>query len=79
MFGPYMLIAPVLYENQTAREVYLPSGCIWTALQNGQVYQGGQTISTDAPLAEIPVFLKNNAIAGLTESWKNIRREKLNL
>ena len=50
MFGPYILVAPILYEDQNERDVYLPSGTTWTLLMNGEVYEGGQTLHVTAPL-----------------------------
>lgn len=61
MFGPDLLVAPVLQEGSTERGVYLPAGAEWTELRSGRVYKGGQTITAAAPLEVIPVFLKNGA------------------
>lgn len=61
MFGPDILVAPVLQEGSTERGVYLPAGAEWTELRSGRVYKGGQTITAAAPLEVIPVFLKNGA------------------
>ena len=56
MFGPDMLVAPVLYAGQREREVYLPIGANWKNSENGEVFEGGKTIKVDAPLDVIPVF-----------------------
>ena len=61
MFGPDLLVAPVMYPGAVSRKVYLPAGCTWTCMRDGKVYEGGQTIVTEAPLSCIPVFLKNGA------------------
>lgn len=61
MFGPDLLVAPVLQEGSTERGVYLPAGAEWTELRSGRVYKGGKTITAAAPLEVIPVFLKNGA------------------
>ncbi len=58
MFGPDVLVAPVLFQGATAREVYLPAGTQWTDAWTGQVYAGGQRISADAPLEKVPVYLR---------------------
>lgn len=57
MFGPDMLVAPVLYEKQRERQVYLPDGA-WRNLNDKKVYTGGQVICSDAPIDTIPVFVK---------------------
>lgn len=75
MFGPSILVAPILYEDQTERTVYLPSGYKWTLLSDGTVYEGGQTIHVTAPLEQIPVFISEDG-PDLVEGWKKIREEQ---
>ena len=75
MFGPSILVAPILYEDQTERTVYLPSGYKWTLLSDGAVYEGGQTIHVTAPLEQIPVFISEDG-PDLVEGWKKIREEQ---
>ena len=65
MFGSDILVAPVLYEGQTEREVYLPAGARWTCVHDGKVYEGGGTVTIDAPLEVIPVFLKDGKLPEL--------------
>ena len=57
MFGPDVLVAPVLYEGVREREVYLPEGT-WRNINDGKEYKGGQTITAAAPYDAIPVFAK---------------------
>lgn len=57
MFGSEYLVAPVLYADQTSREVYLPKGN-WSALYSGKEYAGGTTITCSTPIDCIPVFRK---------------------
>jgi len=61
MFGPDVLVAPVLYEGARRRKVYLPEGAKWTDASTGKVYSGGQTIECEAPLETVPVFLRDGA------------------
>lgn len=68
MFGPDLLVAPVCHEDSAGsgksarnRSVYLPAGASWTCSHTGKVFAGGQTISVDAELDTIPVFLRNGA------------------
>ena len=58
MFGPNKLIAPVLEAGKRSREVYLPCGARWKNIETGECFEGGQTITADAPLDVIPVFEK---------------------
>ena len=59
LFGPNILVAPILYENCFSRDVYLPIGDTWTDAWSNKAYEGGQTITVDAPLNQIPVFTRN--------------------
>ena len=72
MFGSSILVAPILYEDQNERDVYLPSGNKWTLLMNGEVYEGGQTLHVTAPIDEIPVFIREGG-PDLVDGWKKIR------
>ena len=55
MFGAKYLVAPIFQLNQFAREVYLPAGS-WKLTSTGETYEGGQTVTVDAPLDYMPVF-----------------------
>ena len=61
LFGPDLLVAPVLMEGVRSREVYLPAGKMWTDAWSGQSFEGGQRIVADAPLERIPLYLRANA------------------
>jgi alpha-D-xyloside xylohydrolase len=61
MFGPDLLVAPVMEAGVTKRPVYLPAGARWTNAWTGQVFDGGKTIDVDAPLDTIPLFLRDGA------------------
>ncbi|WP_410512795.1 glycoside hydrolase family 31 protein [Paenibacillus sp. BR2-3] len=61
MFGPSLLVAPVHVPGAISRSVYLPDG-IWHDWNSGNKFTGGQTIQYSAPLATIPVFVKEGSI-----------------
>jgi len=61
MFGPALLVAPVLYEGARSREVYLPAGTTWTDAWTDESFDGGQWITADAPLEQIPLYLRGGA------------------
>ena len=67
MFGPDMLIAPVLEAGVASRNVYLPKGVTWVEQATGTLYEGGVTVSAHAPLAVIPVFTRAQANITLAE------------
>lgn len=59
MFGPDLLIAPVMEANAQERTVYLPEGVCWTDAYTKKTYEGGQTVTVPAPIDIIPVFIKD--------------------
>ena len=66
LFGPDLLVAPVMYEKTDKRFVYLPEGCRWTNSHTREVFEGGTTIEVDAPLDIIPVFIREGAKVDFT-------------
>lgn len=58
MFGPDLLIAPVMEMGVRERSVYLPAGLSWRENATGEVYEGGQRVTVAAPLDVIPVFVR---------------------
>jgi len=61
MFGPDLLVAPVLEEGARCRSVYLPAGMAWRDAWTGAVHEGGHWIEADAPLERIPLYLHGEA------------------
>lgn len=61
LYGPDILVAPILYAEQVSRIVYLPEGEKWIDFATGKEYLGGQSIKADAPLDRIPVFIKKGS------------------
>lgn len=62
MFGPHLLICPVTEYKARSREVYLPEGTGWFNLFTGKFSEGGNTILADAPLSNIPVYIKEGSV-----------------
>jgi alpha-D-xyloside xylohydrolase len=58
MFGPDLLVAPVLEAGARSRKVYLPANITWKDAWTGQQYHGSQWIDAPASLETIPLFLK---------------------
>ncbi|MBW4026718.1 MAG: glycoside hydrolase family 31 protein [Acidobacteria bacterium] len=65
MFGPALLVAPVVEQGQTTREVYLPAGTDWYNYWTNEKIRGGQTITVQAPIDTIPLFVKAGSILPL--------------
>lgn len=58
MFGPDLLVAPVMEVGMKERQVYLPEGTKWVDAYTKQTYEGGQVITTPTPLNVIPVMMR---------------------
>ena len=61
MFGPDILVAPILEAGQRSRRVWLPEGCAWIDLSTGARREGGAWSECAAPLEAIPVFVREGA------------------
>lgn len=57
LLGDDLLVAPLLEENATSREVYLPEG-VWFDFFDGKEYVGNQTITAGKD-GKLPVFTRN--------------------
>ncbi len=67
MFGPDLLVAPVLEAGATSRGVYLPAGTQWTELSTGLEYSGGIEVQAKANIETIPVFTCNTRWADILD------------
>jgi alpha-D-xyloside xylohydrolase len=66
MFGPDVLVAPVLEHGARERVVYLPAGAEWANAWTGEGLAGGTKVDVAAPLHQIPLFLRNGAAIPVT-------------
>lgn len=57
LLGDDLLVAPLLEENATSREVYLPDG-VWFDFFDGTKYSGNQTVTAGKD-GKLPVFTRN--------------------
>jgi alpha-D-xyloside xylohydrolase len=62
LFGPSLLINPVLGYKERDRKVYLPAGQGWYDLYTGKYLKGAQDVKAEAPYERIPVFVKEGSI-----------------
>ena len=65
MYGPAFLVAPVTEQGATQRKVYLPAGCDWYNYWTNERLHGGQTITVDAPIDTLPLFVRAGSIVPL--------------
>jgi alpha-D-xyloside xylohydrolase len=62
MFGPSVLVSPVVEPKVTTRSVYLPAGTGWYDLYSGNYMKGGTAIKADAPYERMPLYAKEGSI-----------------
>lgn len=79
MFGNNIMVCPVtvpmyyeknslpLEEVEKVRKVYLPEGTGWFNFWTERYYEGGQFITTEAPIDKIPLFVKAGSILPMTQ------------
>ncbi len=59
LYGPDLLVAPIWEKGKRTQEVYLPTGQQWRDAWNpDKIYKGGQTITVNAELHQIPLFIR---------------------
>ena len=62
MFGPALMVNPVMREGATQRDVYLPASPVWYDFWTGdRVAQRGWT-EAEAPLEQIPLYVPAGSI-----------------
>jgi alpha-D-xyloside xylohydrolase len=62
LYGPDLLVAPIWEKGKRNQEVYLPSGTGWRDVWHPEkTYQGGRTISVQAELHQIPLFIRTGS------------------
>ncbi len=66
MFGPSILVAPVVKPSVTTWEVYLPEHKAgWYNFWTGEKVAGSQVVSAEATIDKIPLFVKAGSIIPL--------------
>ena len=79
LFGPDLLVAPILEPELSQRDVYLPAGAwidLWRAvhyeatsgglrLGTTQVIAGAQTVNVPAPVEELPILVRAGTVLPL--------------
>lgn len=68
MFGPDLLVAPIIELGATSRQVYLPESANWVNLHTGEKLISGGYHEIKAPLHQIPLFIKE----GTHDDWIGI-------
>lgn len=70
LFGNGLMGAPVLRPGVRIRQVYLPKG-IWFNWHSGEKLEGDKWILADAPLEQMPLFIRAGSFLVTDEKEKN--------
>lgn len=62
MFGPSLMVCPVTEYKERQREVYFPNDGAWYNLYTGEIIEGGQKLSVDAPYERMPLYVREGSI-----------------
>ena len=65
MFGPAILVSPVLQADASRRTLYLPESPAWYDFWTGASEKGGREIDAGAPLDRIPLYVRAGSILPL--------------
>jgi len=70
LWGPNLLVAPVLEQDQQIRKLYLPSGN-WFGFFDDEEYIGGQWIDKQLEMETIPVFVRGGSFIPMIDPIQN--------
>jgi alpha-glucosidase len=65
--GPSLFAAPVVHRGQTTRDTWLPPGK-WVDLADYVAYDGGKHALIPAPLAKLPLLIKDGGIVPMLDA-----------
>ncbi len=68
LFGPELLVNPVLEAGVTHRRVYLPAAARWYDFWTGAAQKGGEELEAAAPLEHLPVYVRAGSILPMGEN-----------
>ncbi|HVU12797.1 MAG TPA: glycoside hydrolase family 31 protein [Phototrophicaceae bacterium] len=74
MLGSHLLVASVLEPGVTKRKVYLPMGTWWCDFIHLEWYEGGQEVEVDAPLDQMPIFVRDGGIIPMEDGDQRVAR-----
>jgi len=72
LFGDQILVSPVLHHKKRTVDTYFPEG-VWYDFRTNKTYEGPSEHKIDAPLEEIPFFVKAGTVLPLREVMQYTR------
>ncbi len=86
LYGPDILLSPIWEKGKRTQEVYFPKGPSWQDAWNpAKVYKGGQTVTVNADVEKLPLFIRVGSglnLGDLNQEWKeslDVAQEKPDL
>lgn len=76
LLGPDLLVAPVVEEGASGRDVYFPSGS-WVDVYSGEIFEGGGTAYAASAPGAIPAYRRRGAAVPLDPAWVDGRTPAL--
>jgi alpha-D-xyloside xylohydrolase len=74
LYGKDLLVSPVWEKDKRSQEVYLPAGARWRdAWRPDTVYSGGQIVTVQSELHQIPIFVREGSgvnLGDLNREWR---------
>lgn len=71
LFGNEIFVAPVYEQGATQRDALLPEGN-WINYWTGELFEGKKNYTIDAPINQIPLFIRQGAIIPMREYARSI-------
>ncbi len=65
--GPSLFASPVVQRGSTSKDTWLPAGK-WVDMDDRTVYEGGRRVALPAPLAKLPLLLKDGGIVPMLDA-----------
>ena len=73
LYGPDILVSPIWQKEQRTQQVYMPTGNKWRDAWNpDKIYDGGQTITVNSELHQLPIFVRVGSkveLGDLNKEW----------
>jgi alpha-glucosidase (family GH31 glycosyl hydrolase) len=74
LYGRDLLVSPIWEKDKRSQTVYLPSGSRWRdAWHAGNIYRGGQYVTVQSELHQIPLFIREGSsvdLGDLNKEWQ---------
>ena len=77
MVGSDLLVAPVFEDGARKRTLYLPHGAYaegWFNYWTGEYLVGGRSVTVDAPLDRLPLFVRAGALLLTTDTASDVKK-----